>query len=600
VAEERNAKSIEAQSEGKTPDTSEQGNELKPNGSLEYLKYLIDRLDKSFAEQLTKIFTNPCSEIILDEPFISRSGKMPKAFDEATTSSDLGERPEKAETTTMSSHSVSTPSEHGIGGNSQNIMAEATTKKKLTHVAIERSGERIVIPKSVSLDDALASLRYQRDKEEQPQAFSSPIERAFIFDACHALYVVLDRLFGYVQHINTPGFFGDTPPRMLKVPIDRDEVIQVPWGRMTLPGIEGYIETSHRWGASGRAELVIAGEVKGKHMDTINQIVESTRREVRENSIYKGKAFRIRFTDDSGEKIALPEPTFLDVDKIKIEELIFSKDVFNQVETSIFTPLKYTEQCRKHGIPLKRGILLTGPFGTGKTLTATVTAKLARENGWTFILCENPNEFAAVMDFAMEYGPSVVFCEDVDRVVSGNRDQDMDDILNTIDGVQSKGVEMMVVLTTNDHDAINKAMLRPGRLDAVIHVGPPDAEAVQKLVRLYARELLDGTEDLAEVGLALNGQIPAVIRETVERAKLEAIAITGGASQMLTSEALCRASKSMELQLALLRPQFNDPRSNIEKAADTIAAAINDSPHKGVAEVTAATVPVLADAVGAA
>ena len=79
----------------------------------------------------------------------------------------------------------------------------------------------------------------------------------------------------------------------------------------------------------------------------------------------------------------------------------------------------------------------------------------------------------------------------------------------------------------------------------------------------------------------------------------KAIAITGGASQMLTSEALCRASKSMELQLALLRPQFNDPRSNIEKAADTLAAAITGAPAKGVAEVTAATLPVMAEAVGA-
>ena len=443
--------------------------------------------------------------------------------------------------------------------------------KTKVFVAIERTGDKISIPESISLDSALEALHYERDRQEQVQAFRSPIERAFIWDAAYALLKTLDDMFGYVKHINTPGFFGDNPPQMMKVPVDRDEVIEVPWGRMTIPGVEGYIETTFQWGKSGRAELVIAGQVKGKSMSIIDTIVEKCTKTVREHSIYKGKSFRIKFKKESGEADPMPTPTFLDVDKIKIDELIFSQEVSNQIETSIFTPLRYTDKCRQHGIPLKRGILLTGPYGTGKTLTATCTAKIARDNGWTFILCDDPTEFADVMDFAMEYGPSVVFCEDIDRVVSGNRDQDMDEILNVIDGVQAKGAEMMVVLTTNDCDAINKAMLRPGRLDAVIHVGPPDAVAVIKLLRLYGRELLGKDEDLTAVSNELNGKIPAVIREVVERAKLEAITLSSGASQMLTSEALIRASRSMKTQLDLLEPQLNDTRSDREKAAQIMA-----------------------------
>lgn len=57
--------------------------------------------------------------------------------------------------------------------------------------------------------------------------------------------------------------------------------------------------------------------------------------------------------------------------------------------------------------------------------------------------------------------------------------------INTLDGVDSKKHEIMVVLTTNDKRAIHPAFVRPGRIDAVIPILPPDNDATVRLVRSY-------------------------------------------------------------------------------------------------------------------
>jgi SpoVK/Ycf46/Vps4 family AAA+-type ATPase len=74
-----------------------------------------------------------------------------------------------------------------------------------------------------------------------------------------------------------------------------------------------------------------------------------------------------------------------------------------------------------HKVPLKRGVLLEGPYGTGKTLTAFVTAKKCVENGWTFIMLDRVAALKEALTFARMYAPAVVFAEDIDRSVEGER-----------------------------------------------------------------------------------------------------------------------------------------------------------------------------------
>jgi transitional endoplasmic reticulum ATPase len=197
---------------------------------------------------------------------------------------------------------------------------------------------------------------------------------------------------------------------------------------------------------------------------------------------------------------------------------------------------------------------LAGNFGTGKTLAAYVAAKLAVDHGHTFIYCESIEEFSQVMEFARLYAEggkiAIVFCEDIDKLLKGERSINMDQVLNILDGVDSKRHEIMSVFTTNDVEQVHQAAVRPGRIDAIIHVQRPDADAAIRLVRLYAGDRLPVDESLVEVGETLSGNIPAVIRECVERSKLYAIGL--GEFEHLTSGAILASARTMKMQLELL------------------------------------------------
>lgn len=202
-------------------------------------------------------------------------------------------------------------------------------------------------------------------------------------------------------------------------------------------------------------------------------------------------------------------------------------------------------------------------YGTGKTMTANVTSKVCVDNGWTYILLDDIRALKEALLFAQRYQPAVVFAEDVDRVAE-HRDQRGNDLLNTIDGVLTKNSQVITVLTTNHVEKLDRAMLRPGRLDAVITVRPPEAEAVERLVRLYGRGLVVADEDLTAVGEALAGNIPATIREVVERSKL---AMVGAGRDSVTAEDLLLAGKGMERHLSLLQDVKPQPTAQHQLGA---------------------------------
>ena len=274
---------------------------------------------------------------------------------------------------------------------------------------------------------------------------------------------------------------------------------------------------------------------------------------------------------------------FLDVSKVDEDGLIFDKVTKNLLNVSLFAFIRNPDACRKNGIPLKRGILLEGKYGTGKTMTAYVTAKLALKNGFTFIMVEDARDLEHIIKMARRYEPCVIFCEDIDRVLSKDRTISMDALLNTIDGFNSKGSEIMLVMTTNHVEDIHKAMMRPGRLDSVMELLPPDEEAAKRLIGYYAGTRLAKDADLTEVGKLLNGRTPAVIREVVERAKIGTIDRTGSPviEGSVNGEDLVVAAQSMDRHMQLMDEKKVEPLP-IEKFATVLGSMIGDAVRAGL------------------
>lgn len=417
---------------------------------------------------------------------------------------------------------------------------------------LEWDGTKIILPSDpakMNYEEAIKWLERLRHLDEENIAVNEIVD-AFPFDGAIAMMKAMKEIYGWVSPVPPQSWF-EAPPTMTSVDISPTERNQIIWGRFAIPGIQGTLQTGIAYKA-GRPVFSIKGDVKKKHLVAVSEIAEKTREIVARESIYRGKAVRLTVTNDGKINFDQP-PAFMDVSEANPEELIFSEELTEQINTNLFTPIVHSQACRNAKIPLKRGILMEGPFGTGKTLCAFVTAGLAEDNGWTFIMVDRVAGLTAALQFGVVYQPCVIFCEDINRETSGDRTPELDNILNVVDGILSKGREIMVVLTSNEASTINQAMMRPGRLDAVLSIQPPDAHAVERLMRLYGRGLIPDDEPLGEAGSVLAGEIPAVIRECVERAKLYSISRGGnGAVIQLRESDLVRAAKGMAHHLELL------------------------------------------------
>lgn len=461
--------------------------------------------------------------------------------------------------------------------------------RKVHNATIVQHGKEIVVPTGMTTAQAITVLQRKLESDEQAVNFSETF-RAFPWDGAHALARVLEKRYGFFLQGETSGFFGSNPPQMISIEIGLGQVAEVPWGRVFVPPIptsEGFLQTGSTT-KDGLIAFSLHATVRRKHLPEVKAIAELIHQELRERSIYRAKAVKMRFKDDQGELLEMPEPKFMDVEGVTEADLIFPREVESAIRISVWTPIERAEEVRKLAIAAKRGILFAGDYGTGKTMAARVTAAKATRCGWTFVLCERADEFAETVRFARQYAPAVVFCEDIDRVTSGERTVSLDDILNVIDGIESKRSELMVVLTTNNIERIHPAMLRPGRLDAVIHIRRPDADAVERLIRLYAGPLIAPDEDLRPASRVLDGAIPAVVAECVQRAKLAALSHMGNDEKLrLTGKTLLEAAETMKLQLELLQPKLDREENHLELIGKHILAGIDlaSKPNgKGVAD----------------
>lgn len=382
---------------------------------------------------------------------------------------------------------------------------------------IKHQGKEITLPAEpgpMDYDDAIQTIARVRDQENQEFDVSELVAGA-PWDCAVAVYRAMQDIYGVVISESIQTFFGEIRPDFLTVktgPGD-EESVQVPIGQVSLPGVTRPIQVQiHPLG------VYITGTVRKRDRAILVQIAAKAREMLRSQSVYKTKAIRFG-VDELGNLQLNVQPEFIALDHVSEADMLHNPETESLIKTAIFSPLKNTAACRKHRIPLKRGVLLSGRYGTGKSLTARVTAKVANDNGWTFIMLDRAQGLKAAIEFAKNYQPCVIFAEDIDRAADRAKES-VNDLVNMLDGLITKDMEMMVVLTTNHLENIDQSLLRPGRFDAVISILPPDGPTAEKVIRMYARELLHRDVDLSSLHDLIAGNIPAMLREVVERAKL--------------------------------------------------------------------------------
>jgi transitional endoplasmic reticulum ATPase len=442
------------------------------------------------------------------------------------------------------------------------VAEQAKTLKESEVIAVckvEQHGTALTIPEKMTPLQAIEVLKRRMAYDEETVAVIRNFD-VFPWDGAVALNEVLSQRYGWATAEATYSFFGKNPPQLRSVEVGYGKTIQVPWGKFKIPGVDAELYTGVDE-KRGRKVFSLSTEVKRKYEKEVQALYDDVQTYLNSHSIYRGKAIELDFSKLTDE--GLVEPRFMDTENTDPQGLIFSEEVQADMDTNVFTPIIRYQDAKRAKLKFKRGVLMAGPFGVGKTLAAAVAAYHCEKAGIMFVKVPQADQLAQAVNFVSVplHQPAVIFCEDIDRAVKGSRDANMDTLLNIVDGVDSKNAEIMIVLTTNEVEKINQAMLRPGRLDSVIDVTPPDAIAVQKLLRLYGKGVVDSDADLTRVGEILQGRIPAVIAEVVTRSKLAALKNTEvGTHKVKVDEiALIEAAQSMQRQLDLLYRDNSDP-----------------------------------------
>lgn len=434
---------------------------------------------------------------------------------------------------------------------------------RVTEDRIKQEGTELILPESMTIGDARRFLRDHEEQQEKTISFTRILDYR-PWDGAHALQQTMFEVFG-TRGIGVNTMFSRAERKTINIGVG--ETTQVPWGTLTVPQFEDAVFELHALQDEEKGLLfAVAVNVKRKYEVAMEGFFQRLEHELQTNSIYRGKAF-------DGRR----DPEFLDTESVDPDKIVYNNETLTQLEANVWSQLRYTDVFREKGESLKRAILLEGPYGTGKTLGASVTAKVAVENGWTYIYCRPKDNLREVMSMARLYQPAVVLCEDIDTQAAGEEGRDrMSEVLDIFDGLSAKNNEIMVILTTNHVQRLHKGMLRPGRLDAVIHIGELEAEAVVDLIHATTPEgMLSEDVDYTAVGEAFSGFLPAFVKEAVSRATRFAISRNGGKPTKLTTRDLVAAAASLRPQLELMSEALDapkvDPLSEVLK--DVVAEA---------------------------
>jgi len=240
---------------------------------------------------------------------------------------------------------------------------------------------------------------------------------------------------------------------------------------------------------------------------------------------------------------------------------------------AVLWPLQYPDTFARLGVTAPRGVLLYGPPGCGKTFLVRAIAGSGQANVLSVKGAELLSKWvgeseAAVRELfrrARAAAPSLVFLDEVDALApqrgggtdGGTTDRVVAALLTELDGVESLR-DVVVLAATNRPDLLDSALLRPGRLERLVFVPPPDAQARAAVLRAAARGVPLDAVDWDELGRRTEGFSAADCAALVREAALTAMRESMQAATVTAAH--------LDAALRVVRPSL-DPAQVAELAA---------------------------------
>lgn len=270
-------------------------------------------------------------------------------------------------------------------------------------------------------------------------------------------------------------------------------------------------------GAGPEIHLAAATVNEPEAQAWIQGLLEQIDTWMRENSVFRGQLLML----DTEGNMSLKFVPQIDTAPVTLDD-----EIRNELDANFVTFLKETALFEAAGIPSKRGLLLCGEPGTGKTTTCRYLKQELPDHAVILADSTSTYYFRRLFEIARKVEPSILVLEDVDlllptretTVISGP----LRDLLNEMDGTQKNG-RLSVVMTSNSWQFLDVALAeRPGRIDHVVlfeKPGPPHRRVLlEKLMQRCSWDL-----DFDSLVRAADGFTPAQLTEMVKKAMIKAI-----------------------------------------------------------------------------
>ncbi|MDO5862034.1 MAG: AAA family ATPase, partial [Thermoplasmata archaeon] len=224
---------------------------------------------------------------------------------------------------------------------------------------------------------------------------------------------------------------------------------------------------------------------------------------------------------------------------VRWEDIGALEDAKQELKEAVEWPLRYGKVFEHMSAKPPKGILLYGPPGTGKTMLAKAVATESEAN---FIAVKGPeflnkwvgeSEKAVRETFrkARQASPCVIFMDEIDSIApergkggtdDGVTERVISQMLTEMDGLESLN-NVVVIAATNRPDIMDPALLRPGRFDKSILIGPPDAASRESIFGIHTRgKPMEDDVDLKDLAERTEGctgaDIAAICNEAVMNA----------------------------------------------------------------------------------